>query len=367
MSAYFDNKLNYSLGDEDTNLEYQILAEECSHVVSVAGSGGRVLPLLAKNPKQMTCIDISKLQLCLTELRIIALKQLDYDDFLGFLGYPPFCYTNDKREKIFSYLKLSEKTKLTLNEYFQKNKWVPIIYMGHFEKMLVFFSKLIRAFTLNKIQNIFFFNGLDEQRQYFASAQFPRKGWKLAVQLLGNTTSLNGLLYKGAFPIKNLPNSYAEIYLDIFERIFTKIPAKKSFFLQLLLLGSILYPEGNPIEANENIFYAARKNINNVEISYQNNDVLSVIRSTQKPVDFLSLSDVPSFFSNSLELSFLQDIRSNLAEQAKIVFRGHMRIAQPLMQGYKNITEQYKTLISQETTQLWVPTILIKSVKKTYD
>src|SRR5690348_8215276 len=85
--TYFDS-LNYTLGNEDTALEYDLLPPTVSHLYAVAGSGSRVLPLMAKKPKKVTCVDTSRNQLYLTELRIVSLKTLTYAEFLGFWGYP---------------------------------------------------------------------------------------------------------------------------------------------------------------------------------------------------------------------------------------------------------------------------------------
>ena len=52
MSQPYFNQLNYTLGNEDTSLELAILPERVGHVFSVAGSGGRVVPLLAKFPRK---------------------------------------------------------------------------------------------------------------------------------------------------------------------------------------------------------------------------------------------------------------------------------------------------------------------------
>jgi S-adenosylmethionine-diacylglycerol 3-amino-3-carboxypropyl transferase len=195
------------------------------------------------------------------------------------------------------------------------------------------------------------------------SSQFPSKGWKLAIKLLGNTTSLNRFLYKGAFPEKNISGSYCDIYSDIFYRLFNQIPAKKSFFLQLLLLGSILYPEGNPLEANEDIFNKAKDNLRDIKITYKKGDVLNIINSIQSPIDFLSLSDVPSFLSKESEDNFLQKIRSNIAKQSIVIFRGHLRVLKPIIAGYDDITTKYKDILEQETTQLWTSTILSRHDK----
>ena len=85
---YFSKKLNYTLANEDTATELAILPRGLKHVVAVAGSGGRVLPLFAQNPQHVSCVDLSLEQLMLTELRIAAAQVLQHSEFLSFFGYP---------------------------------------------------------------------------------------------------------------------------------------------------------------------------------------------------------------------------------------------------------------------------------------
>ena len=101
--GYFDD-LNYTLGNEDSSLEYNLLPKDTKHVLAIAGSGSRILPLLAKHPKKLTCIDTSSLQLYLTELRIETLRSLEYDKFLAFWGYPTHSLAPEERKKVLTEL-----------------------------------------------------------------------------------------------------------------------------------------------------------------------------------------------------------------------------------------------------------------------
>ena len=68
MSSQFFNKLNYTMSNEDTQFEYDLLDYNQGHVLCIAGSGSRVIPLLAKKPKRLSISDYSIEQLALTSL-----------------------------------------------------------------------------------------------------------------------------------------------------------------------------------------------------------------------------------------------------------------------------------------------------------
>lgn len=92
--------LNYTLANEDTGFEYSFLKPDSEHIVSVAGSGSRVFPFLAKNPKKVSCIDLSLNQLRLTELRVESTRLLSFAEFQAFWGYHT-CSTI-RRQQLFS-------------------------------------------------------------------------------------------------------------------------------------------------------------------------------------------------------------------------------------------------------------------------
>jgi S-adenosylmethionine-diacylglycerol 3-amino-3-carboxypropyl transferase len=350
-SNYFQN-LNYTLGDEDSIVEYELLPEGIDHVVAIAGSGGRILPLLAKRPAHITCIDILDEQLYLTELRIQAMKKLDLDKFRAFLGYPPFTITPEERKLIFDGMDLSEDARKYLYRFFSKHKWTEIIYMGKFEKTMATLSKINVLVTGKSGRNIFKSDNLTDQQVYYKS-KFPQSRWKAVLFLLGNTTVLNTLLYKGDFPKKNIEGSYYNNFRNIYHSIFSNIWINSSFFAHLSFWGKVINIEGNPIEADERIFNLAKSHLDSCEVTYLKNDIVKFIaNSPAKSIDFVSLSDVPSFVEER-EKDYLQLIKPALSNQSTVVVRGNLRVTNPDATGFVNLKDEYEDLLAKETTQLW--------------
>ena len=145
MSFSYFNKLNYSLANEDTTFEYQMMLPNLGHIVSVAGSGGRVIPILASQPKKLTCVDLSVEQLYLTEFRIEACRQLEYDDYIKLLGYEKI--DSSERRKIFGKLKLTDKTKHFIESVFSELQFESLLYTGKWEKTFSKLSRMNRFFT----------------------------------------------------------------------------------------------------------------------------------------------------------------------------------------------------------------------------
>lgn len=357
--TYF-SALNYSLGDEDPSVEVSVLPPDSKHVMCIAGSGTRVVPLLARKPRILTCVDILPEQLALTELRIEAIRCLRHEEFMQLMGYDMANSSPRVREALFERVQLSAAARTLLQAMFSRNGWAPIIYIGKFEQMLMTLSKLFRLVAGQKILRMFDCWSVGEQRQYFASPVFPAWRWNAALFLFGNATVLNALLYGGDFPRKNVPGSAYSVYKKIFANLFSNVVCRQSFFLQMLLLGELRFPSGALPEADAEFFEQAKQSLAGTRIAYVQGDIGQAMMDAAEPVDFLSLSDVPSFFDHERERTFLQQVRGYLKDAGRVVFRGHMRMAQPDTRGYADITGDYLDAVRAEKTQLWNVRVLEK-------
>ena len=178
MADYFE-RLNYSLGDEDTALEYALLPQHARHVVGVSGCGGRLLPLLARSPARMTCVDISAPQLAFTRLRFALLEQTDHESFMDFMGFLSGASAK-RRQSIFRHLDLPPPDRRWLADLFHSRHWGAPVYMGAFEQTLQRLAKINGLFTGKAGRAIFQCRDLGEQSAYYRR-HFPLKRWKAVI------------------------------------------------------------------------------------------------------------------------------------------------------------------------------------------
>lgn len=356
---YFQN-LNYTFGNEDTTLEYSILPKNSHHVFSIAGAGSRVLPLFAKHPKNVTCVDISESQLYLTELRIESMRVLEHSKYLSFWGYPPFQISPEEREKMFQKIHLSDKARYFNKILLEKYNWESILYIGSWERTFAKLSKLIN-FLMGRYSNLFFKYTKEEDYQQFIKNDFPKKRLSFITSLLGNASIFNALLYKGKFPKKNTSGSMKEFYFNSFNDLLHKGPPRSNFFLQIIFFGKLLYEEGNPLECQESFYNQAQQGIKNAKIKYLVGDCVEELERSKLAVDFLSFSDISSFFPSELEKNYLQRISNSLSTNCIFVERRYLHIPKDVDEaGYKDITNNYMDIIKQEKTQMYDIKILKK-------
>jgi S-adenosylmethionine-diacylglycerol 3-amino-3-carboxypropyl transferase len=152
VSSYFQG-LNYSLANEDSQIESDLLPLGTRSVLAVAGSGARVLPLLSKGPATLTVIDLSPAQLALTELRIALARSAQRSEFLEFLGYRET--TAARRLEIFRSLPLSEGTRALCQR--EADRWAPCgwIYLGKWERHFLKVNRILRSILGTRIDRIF--------------------------------------------------------------------------------------------------------------------------------------------------------------------------------------------------------------------
>lgn len=359
---YFDS-LNYSLGNEDSELEYR-LAEiyQSQFVLAVCGSGGRSLPLIAFKAKHLSLLDISEWQMALGKLRAYTYQYLNYQDFLVFWGYAHNLNLEDqnikklRKQVIDDYSKLSFDEGSRWREYFSSFSWESILYNGKWERTFKFLSSLSSFVLGSKACELFALKNLSDQNIYFNN-QFPLFRWKIVVFLLGNKSVFNALLYGGSFVQKNIKESYFEHYWQAYQRLFNRILAKESFFLNLCFFGKINFIEGNPWEAQEEAFLLIQKKMQEgISINYLNCSLFDLEAQTSIAdikYDFISLSNVPSYLPIEKQLSFLQDLRPFLSPGAIVVVRYYLNVGSPLLDSFNDITHLHQDLIFKEKVQMY--------------
>lgn len=345
--------LNYTLGNEDSSLEIELVKKYSpENVFAVCGSGGRSLPLAVAGVKEIALADLSFEQLLLAKLRLATYQELDHEDFLLFWGYFPYADDNfcESRKKIFQRLNLEREVRDYFQDVFTENHFSSVLYTGKWEKTFQVLARITRTLMGRDFDRILRFDDLETQRNYYKTS-FPLNRWKAVLFLVGNKTLFNALLYKGHFIEKNLPESHFEFYFKAFERLLTRGLAQKSFFLHLCFYGKIQSLEGVPVEAGIESFETVKGFRG--EVHYLNEDLVQHLKSGARTYDFLSLSDVPSYFKGDLERDFMQLIRPGLRPGAILVNRYYLRVPECDLKGFTDITPKHQNLVDSERVQMY--------------
>lgn len=354
-AKYFSG-LNYTLGNEDTRLEVAMVKSlKSKNILSIAGCGSRALPLLASGAQTLTCVDIAGAQLALTRLRLGCYKNLSHEEFLIFWGFPPYAaYDYRKiRRQLFDKIDLNASDRTFFAPIFEGANWESILFAGKWERTFQTLSKGLRLILGKDYARILSFEDLSLQTQYYEN-DFPSRRWDAVLFLLGNKPVFNALLYKGDFIKKNVPETHFDYYHDAFDRLFRNGLARESFFAHLCFHGKIAHSDGNTVEALKDNYEAVKKTIAaGAEVFTVEKDLLSAAKELKAPADFVSLSDVPSYFSGAIERDFAQELKSSLAPGAIVVLRSYLRVPEANWSGYEEVTTRYSSEIAAEKVQMY--------------
>lgn len=348
MTAYFD-RLNYSLGDEDSRLEYAVAeAFGAKRILCVAGSGTRATPFLALSPELLTCVDVSERQLAMARVRLRALERLGHDDFCVLMGYRES--SSASRTNLLA--RIVDDPDAELQGLGLKAGQVPpLAYVGRFERTLRSFSTIIRKVLPQRIDELVNFEpGLPDYDDLLRTA-VPRRRWNALVWTLGNARLLNAVLYGGAFPAKQTVNSYYAEYSSAMERIFERVGPRRSSLMQMLLFGRLKDPSACLLEADASCFNRMTRGASGCRIEFAHADLAEA--ATSASYDLVSASDVLSFTRPEATWEMLAAIASGCRIGGVIVLRAHLRLPPPPPAGFVDVSENFREPIRDEGTQLW--------------
>lgn len=289
----YQQRLNYSFGNEDGNIERKALRIQPSdRVVCITASGDRPLNLLLDNPQSLVSVDMNRAQNALFELKRAAMEQLSFAEYLSFLK--PEASSKTTKEKQLK--KLQPHMSPPAFFYWQThladlNKG--ILFQGYMERRCQFFSKFFQFLRKDVLKELFSFDNLEEQKA-FVDRHWDRFWWKTFFRLSFSPNILKwlasdpGLYENVATPIP--PGLY---FYKRMKDSLHQLLAKNNPFLHLLFSGSV--PESAFLPyLTETAVAQIRKSPSQVEIQTEN--IIRYLESSPKgSFSVFSLSDVASY------------------------------------------------------------------------
>lgn len=323
MSKYFQG-LNYSLANEDTWVEYHLAPQNARSIFTVCGSGSRVTPLLAKNPEELHVVDLSDIQLMMFRLRVAAARNLTHAEYLYFLGYTKASPSNTPRAMTIARLGLSESDLKHWRA--QESTWKDegFIYLGRWESHFMKLGRIFRKVSMSNLWPIFEARNMQEQKEAI-DKYWKDNFFKYYTKVVMNEWVANKFLYKGHFAggksNKTMQLSAAEFVYREFSDLFANTWVRSNYFMQMIFLNRVAFPEAFPAECNEGVFEGIKSARSRIHFHQEN--LLNLMKHT--PHDFYSLSDTFSYMSNDDVRTFLADLPKEVPAGTHMVIRTFMR------------------------------------------
>ncbi len=289
----FYNRLNYSLGNEDWNVEEQALCiKPNDYIICVTASGDRPLHLLLTDCAKVFSIDMNAIQTYLLELKMAAIALLDYEAYLAFLG----CTESRHRENTFQQLKPHLSTNAR-NHWERHKKMIKkgILYQGRVERLTKVASKLFKIVRFQKIKTLLSFDDIALQQDYVGTA-WDTKAFRKFFEFILNPNMMKFILNDPGI-ISYIDDSIHPGHY-IYQRMLNYLNnhlAKKSALIQLVLTGKIQKNAYLPYLTFEG-YQKIRVNLH--KLQFQTSNIIDFLNHTEPAqFDAFSMSDIASYMS----------------------------------------------------------------------
>ena len=265
--------------------------------------------------REIVSIDANPVQNYLLELKIAAMKTLDYQDYLGFLG----ATKDSKRFQLLNKLStlMSQKSK----EYWcAHHKMISkgILYQGAVEKLTKVISRAMKFIRPITIKKLFAIEDLEEQRQ-FVKKHWDRKWWRKLFEL-----ALHPKISPFVIEDPGLVNIGKEIKPGnyIYNRILNSLNqclASHNLLLSLMFRGYVSPQAFSPYLTKAGM-EVIKKRLDLITIKTE--EVVSYLESIDEPTfDCFSLSDIASYMSHDHFIRLLKAVYKTAKPGARFCIR----------------------------------------------
>lgn len=337
------SQLNYTLANEDSSCE-RILVTPYASVACIAGSGSRLISLLAASPKSIYAFDSSPEQILMAKFRLELLEQVAWNEYCSILGYPSDL-TPSQREALYQDLIFSSEVSRFLTSQMQRQPGVLPVYWGVWEQ-----SMMRTAQALKKILGSGFIQDLMAGLSFDQILKSPvrRMRYKAALHLVGQAKFLAKTLTTKKLP--QLPNEQAEheYYDKLIRAAFQAKEFQQNFFLQLLFTGKINDITAVPDEADPEVYSLAKRSLKTTDIQFHLGDIRKTIPAAS--FDFVFFSDVFSYLTAKESSEVLASFTQRLTPQGVMMLRFYRNRPQFVLDDDLEYDNRRQDFVSFEMT-----------------
>lgn len=322
--------LVYNTCWEDPRCDREALQLSAEHnVLMITSAGCNALDYVLDEPNHVYCIDVNPRQNALLELKIAAIKGLDYDTFFRMFGEG---HLDDIKQVYAEQIRthLPESARIFWDRrlrFFRRGRVLPNFYYhgtsGWFARFMNLYLKFRKAH--GAIGAMFEVDSAEERRQiYYKHVQ--HLVWSDLLRRVlgyGATLSLVGVPRPQQRQIaENYEGGVAKFVEDALETVFTRLPTKDNYFWWIYLFGH--YTEERCPEYLKPAAFARLKGGLVDRISTHSTTILDFLKHCDEPLHRFVLLDHMDWLSTYgqpiLEAEW-QAIADRAAPESRILWR----------------------------------------------
>ena len=313
------NKIEYyTCWDDIQSIQNALKINSNDIVLSITSAGCNVLNFLLFDPKKIIAVDYNPFQNYLVKLKIVAIKNLNYEEFLELLGIK----LSNRIVEIYNSIKeeLDNDSRLFWDSNIDKIK-NGLIYIG--EPNVKRIGKLIRFFKgKERVEGFFKCKTKREQTDYFYKNIYSVP-WRLYLKIAYNKNLSRLILcyrmlnefhfrkQKSTGQLKYIQRiNYPEDHLKQIEYALTNNPINSNYFASLLLLGRYLNEDCCPPYLKKESYSILKNRIDKIQI---------ITTSLSKILSELPDNSITKFnFSNIFDWYNEIDFKQQLIEIVRV-------------------------------------------------
>jgi S-adenosylmethionine-diacylglycerol 3-amino-3-carboxypropyl transferase len=314
----FTRKINYSSCNEDTRSELKALRiGEEDLVLAITGSGARVLDLLISRPKRIISIDMNPLQNFLLELKIAAIKNMTYDEYLEFLG------VRESSRRISLYWRLRSDLSIEAREFWGGEFPVlrkGVIYQGRWERYFKSLSVFVKIIRGKKIENLFAFTDIAEQT-YFCQKKWNTEAWRKFILFVCHRFFWKYIFQDPGF-YRYVPEDFpaGEYIYGCLAKTLERYLARENHFFSLLVHNKYVDENYLPIHLQKKHYSLLKEHVSRITIV--TDSLQNFLRALpEKSIHKFSLSDISSYTSEADYGSILESCARVAVPGARLCIR----------------------------------------------
>lgn len=252
-------------------------------ILSIASGGDNSLAFLAFDPAEVVAFDLNPAQLYLTELKQVAIKNLQYEEVLCFLGFKE----SENREANYQLLlpHLSEEA----SAFFNKHLILisnGIVHQGKFENYFCLFRKYIMPMVHSKSTiDLLFQPRAARDQEVFYNQQWNTLPWRLLFRFFFSKFILGRFGRDPAF-FDEVKQGVSKTIFGRAETHLKRTEVAQNFFLDYQLRGK--FSIGLPFYLRAENFDKIKQNIGRLQL-FQGS-LLEISR--EQKFDVLNLSNI---------------------------------------------------------------------------
>ena len=339
--AKFD-KIRYANCWEDAEILIEAF-DICptSKCLSIASAGDNSLSLLVKNPEVVFAADLSIPQIACCELKKYAIKFLDYETFLQFLGF------KSCRKRLEIYKSIQENLSLQSRYYYDKNFPIivdGIIHSGKFEHYFQLFANKIMPLIHNQknLTELFLPKSIQAQKLFYDKT-WNNLRFKMLFKAFFSKFVMGHLGRDKEFFKYVDTNEISKNIKERADRALRDVPTWNNPYVNYILLNNFDY--ALPHYAKEENFNIIKQNIDALVI--KTGTINEVAKDSGVKFNCYNLSDIFEYMDKSLFKNVAQELLKTAGKGAKFCYWNMMvdrKISEILPENFEYKAELSKKL-----------------------